>query len=95
MEFLFMVFYAAILGMVAPYVTITSDRYGVLVPPTIALSSGSILWIVLTWAGLEYTSGWIWAAVMIFMPVAMFFGSKKLETDRKKLDEQKLLATKQ
>ena len=53
MEFLFIVFYAAILGLVAPYVQIGSDRYGSLVPPAIGLATGSALWILLTWLGLS------------------------------------------
>jgi uncharacterized membrane protein YeaQ/YmgE (transglycosylase-associated protein family) len=93
MEFLFIVFYAAILGLVAPYVQIGSDRYGSLVPPVIGLASGSVLWILLTWLGLSYTDGWIWSIVMLGMPVAMFFGSKALDSQRKKLDEQALAAT--
>ena len=93
MEFLFIVFYAAILGLVAPYVQIGSDRYGSFVPPAIGLVSGSMLWILLTWLGLSYTDGWIWSIVMLGMPVAMFFGSKVLDSQRKKIDEQALTAT--
>lgn len=93
MEFLFIVFYAVILGLVAPYVAIGSDRYGVLVPPAIAIAAGSVLWVVLTWLGFSYVDGWIWSLVMIAMPVAMFFGSKALDKNRAKLDEQALQAT--
>jgi hypothetical protein len=93
MEFLFIVFYAAILGLVAPYVQIGSDRYGSLVPPTIGLATGSALWILLTWLGFGYTDGWIWSIVMLGMPVAMFFGSKALDKQRGKLDERALAAT--
>lgn len=95
MEFLFIVFYAVILGLVAPYVTIKSDKYGILVPPTIALATGAALWIILTWVGMDYTSGWIWSIVMLLMPVAMYFGAKRIELSRTKLDQEKLLATKQ
>jgi hypothetical protein len=93
MEFLFIVFYAAILGLVAPHVQIGSDRYGSLVPPTIGLATGSALWILLTWLGFGYTDGWIWSIVMLGMPVAMFFGSKALDKQRGKLDERALAAT--
>ena len=93
MEFLFIVFYAAILGLVAPYVQIGSDRYGSLVPPTIGIATGSVLWILLTWLGFGYTDAWIWSIVMIGMPVAMFFGSKVLDKQRAKLDEKALAAT--
>lgn len=95
MEFLFITFYAVILGLVAPYVTIRSDKYGVLVPPTIALASGAALWVILTWFGLDYTSGWIWSIVMILMPVAMFFGAKRIEGIRAKQDNEKLIAARQ
>ena len=93
MEFLFIVFYAAILGLVAPYVQIGSDRYGSFVPPVIGLATGSVLWVLLTWIGFGYTDAWIWSIVMLGMPVAMFFGSKALEKQREKLDEQALAAT--
>jgi uncharacterized membrane protein YeaQ/YmgE (transglycosylase-associated protein family) len=93
MEFLFIVFYAAILGLVAPYVQIGSDRYGSFVPPVIGIATGSVLWVLLTWLGFGYTDGWIWSIVMLGMPVAMFFGSKALDKKREKLDEQALAAT--
>ncbi|CAB4638738.1 unannotated protein [freshwater metagenome] len=93
MEFLFIVFYTAVLALVAPYVQMGSDRYGVLVPPAIGLATGSVLWVVLTWVGFSYTSGWIWSIVMLAMPVAMFFGSRALRIHREKLDEQALAAT--
>jgi hypothetical protein len=64
-----------------------------LVPPAIGLATGSVLWILLTWLGFSYTDGWIWSIVMLGMPVAMFFGAKVLDSQRKKLDEQALAAT--
>ena len=93
MEFLFIVFYAAILGLVAPYVQIGSDRYGSFVPPVIGLATGSVLWVLLTWLGFGYTDAWIWTIVMLGMPVAMFVGSKALDKAREKSDEQALAAT--
>ena len=93
MEFLFIVFYAAILGLVAPYVQIGSDRYGSFVPPVIGLATGAVLWVLLTWMGFGYTDAWIWSIVMLGMPLAMFFGSKALDNQRKKSDEKALAAT--
>ena len=93
MEFLFIVFYTAILGLVAPYVQIGSDRYGVLVPPAIGLATGSVLWILLTWLGFSYVDGWIWTIVMVSMPIAMFFGSKALDKKREQSDTLALEAT--
>lgn len=93
MEFLFIVFYTAVLGLVAPYVQVGSDRYGSFVPPAIGLATGSVLWVALTWLGFSYLDGWIWTIVMVSMPVAMFFGSKALEKIRERSDNQTLAAT--
>ena len=95
MEILFIVFYAALLGLVAPYVAVKSDKYGSLVPPALALAGGSILWILLTWFGFPYTEAWIWTIVMLAMPVIMYFGAKRIESIRSKLDEEALVAARQ
>ena len=91
MEFLFIVFYAAVLALVAPAVNINSDRYGSFVPTAISLATGSFLWILLTVLGFGYTDGWIWSIVMVAMPVAMYFGPKFLESRREKKDQLTLL----
>jgi lipopolysaccharide export LptBFGC system permease protein LptF len=93
MEFLFIVFYASILALVAPAVKITSDRYGSFVPATIALCTGAFLWLLLTVLGFGYTDGWIWSIVMVAMPIAMYLGSTLLATKRQEKDQQ-LLASK-
>jgi len=79
---LFIVIYAVILGLVAPYVGVKSDNYGSLVPTALGLVSGSALWILLTWAGFHYDQAWIWVLVMLGMPAAMWFGAKYLEKKR-------------
>jgi uncharacterized membrane protein YeaQ/YmgE (transglycosylase-associated protein family) len=76
---LFIVIYAAILGLVAPYVGIKSDNYGTLVPTALAVVGGSILWILGTWVGLHYDQAWIWLIVMLGMPAAMWFGAKRID----------------
>ena len=95
MEILFIVFYASLLGLVAPYVTVKSDKYGNLVPPALALAGGAILWILLTWFGFPYTEVWIWILVMLGMPAVMYFGAKRIESLRSKLDEAALIAARQ
>lgn len=79
---LFIVIYAGILGLVAPYVGIKSDNYGSLVPTALGLVSGSVLWILLTWVGLHYDEAWIWVIVMLGMPAAMWFGAKYIDRRR-------------
>jgi NADH:ubiquinone oxidoreductase subunit 3 (subunit A) len=93
MEFLFIVFYAAVLALVAPAVNIRSDRYGSFVPTAIALATGSFLWILLTVLGFGYTDAWIWSIVMVAMPVAMYFVPKLLESRREKKDQLTLLGS--
>ncbi|MEO0060818.1 MAG: hypothetical protein RL343_436 [Actinomycetota bacterium] len=79
---LFIVIYAGILGLVAPYVGLKSDNYGSWVPTALGVISGSLLWIILTWAGLHYDQVWIWLIVMLGMPAAMWFGAKFIESRR-------------
>jgi hypothetical protein len=79
---LFIVIYAGILGLVAPYVGLKSDNYGSWVPTALGVISGSLLWIILTCAGLHYDQVWIWLIVMLGMPAAMWFGAKFIESRR-------------
>ncbi|MFM5951023.1 MAG: hypothetical protein ACKOOE_00210 [Micrococcales bacterium] len=84
------VFYAIILGMVAPYIYARSEEYGALLPPAIALAVGSVLWGVLTWLGFKYTEGYIWVIVMVAMPLAMVILSSRLAHARIRAREEKL-----
>lgn len=77
-SFAVVVLYAVILGLVAPYISVHSEKYGVLVPPAVAVATGSVLWGILTWVGMPYTSAWIFIIVMIAMPVAMIFVSGRI-----------------
>lgn len=79
---LFIVIYAGILGLVAPYVGIKSNNYGSYVPTAIAVVSGSVFWIIGTWAGLHYDQVWIWLIVMLLMPAATWFGAKFIDKRR-------------
>lgn len=90
MEVAFLVIYAVILGLVTPYVVGKSEQYGVLVPTTIGLSVGSVLWVILTWIGMKQTEAWIWIIVMLAMPVALWFGARFLRKRRDKVDAETL-----
>lgn len=81
---LFIAIYAVILGLVAPYVGVRSDKYGSLVPTGLAVVAGSALWILGTWVGLHYDEPWIWLLVMLGMPIGMWFGAKRIEHLRAK-----------
>ncbi len=90
LNILFLVIYAGILGLVAPYVGVKSEHYGSYVPTALAVTSGSILWILLTWIGMHYDEAWIWLIVMLGMPAAMWFGGKLIEKRRKEGKTSKL-----
>ncbi|MEY3846710.1 MAG: hypothetical protein RJA66_977 [Actinomycetota bacterium] len=82
MELAFILVYAAILGLVAPYLGIATKAIGALVPGAIALVFGAFAWALFTWVGLRYDEAWIWLIVMLGMPVAMIFGVRWLSAKR-------------
>ncbi len=82
LNLLFIVIYAVLLGLVAPYVGLASEHYGSYVPTALAVVSGSVLWMLGTWSGLHYDEAWIWLIVMLGMPAAMWFGSKLMTKKR-------------
>jgi ABC-type transport system involved in cytochrome bd biosynthesis fused ATPase/permease subunit len=88
MEILIILGYAAVLGLVAPYLSTKTNEYGVLLPPAIAAIFGSVLWIVLTWVGFKYEEAWIWIIIMVLMPVAMIIVSSRVAHARIKAREE-------
>jgi uncharacterized membrane protein len=92
MELAVVVFYALLLALVAPFVLPKSDFYGRLVPASIALATGSVLWIVFTWLGFSHQEAWIWLIVMLGMPVATWFAVRYLHKTREALEVKELEA---
>lgn len=90
MEIAVIVVYALILVLVVPFVLPPSDHYGRLVPAGIALIGGCVIWLALTWLGLNYQEAWIWFAVMLGMPAIAWFGSRALDRIRKKQELERL-----
>ncbi len=82
MELLVIVAYAGLLALVAPFVMPRSEHFGKLVPGAIALTWGSVLWLLLTWFGFPYNEAWIWLIVMLLMPVATWFGTSFIRKTR-------------
>ena len=90
-EVAFLVIYATILGMVAPYVFGKNDDYGSVIPGATALLSGLLLWIILIWAGMPDVNAFTWIIVMLLMPVAMWLGMR-LMAKRRDADNVEILA---
>ena len=82
MELLVIVAYAGLLALVAPFVMPRSEHFGNLVPGALALTSGSVLWLLLTWFGFPYNEAWIWMIGMLLMPVATWFGTSFIRKTR-------------
>ncbi len=82
MELAFILVYAAILGLVAPYLGLNTKVIGSLVPGAISLVAGALAWAVLTWCGMHYDQGWIWIIVMLAMPAAMVIFVRFLSNKR-------------
>jgi len=82
MELLVIGAYAGLLALVAPFVMPRSEHFGNLVPGALALTSGSVLWLLLTWFGFPYNEAWIWMIVMLLMPVATWFGTSFIRKTR-------------
>jgi hypothetical protein len=82
MELAFILVYAAILGLVAPFLGIDVKRIGSLVPGAISLVFGAVVWAILTWVGLKYDEAWIWLIVMLGMPAAMVLGVRRISSKR-------------
>ena len=93
-SFAVILLYTLVLGLVAPYISAHSEKYGALVPPTIALTTGSIIWSVLIWLGVSTQDGWLWLIIMVVMPLVMVFASARLAKARDKAYEAKLAAAK-
>ena len=90
MELLVILAYAGLLALVASFVLPKTEFYGKLVPFSISLTAGSVLWLILTWIGLSYQSAWIWFAVMLGMPLAGWFGSTYLSAKREQAEKSEL-----
>jgi uncharacterized membrane protein YeaQ/YmgE (transglycosylase-associated protein family) len=92
MDYVFAVIvgYSVILGLVAPYINAKSEEYGWLLPPAIALATGSFFWVVLTWLGFKYEEAYIWAIIMVVMPLVMVLLSTRIAHARITKREAKL-----
>jgi uncharacterized membrane protein YeaQ/YmgE (transglycosylase-associated protein family) len=78
----FLVIYALLWGLVAPYIGLRSEEHGSFVPAAIGIVFSQVLATLLTSVGLSYENGWTWIILMLTTPAAMWFGSKRLASAR-------------
>lgn len=78
MDIAFLLFYAALLGLVSPYVGLKDERYGILVPAGFATVIGGLLWAGLYLLGLTDQNALLWIIVMLAMPLGGWVGTNQL-----------------
>jgi len=65
MELLFVTIIGFAIGLLARYVLPGRDTYGIVLVPSVAAIVTAVVWVVLTWAGLKFDGGWIWAVSLV------------------------------
>lgn len=74
MELLFVAVGGAIFGAFARYLLPGRETSGALLLPAVGVVAACLTWVALTWAGLSFDGGWIWAwtiVVSVLAPVAV------------------------
>ncbi|MFB2584268.1 hypothetical protein [Herbiconiux liukaitaii] len=90
MELLFITIGGVILGLAARYGLPDRDRHGVVLIPAIGGAVAAVVWVALTWAGLEWDGGWIWVISLVLTGVAVVVADILIGRFRKAHDEQRL-----
>ncbi|MFZ4894130.1 hypothetical protein ACL9RL_06740 [Plantibacter sp. Mn2098] len=88
MELLFVALGAAIVGLAVRYLLPHRDQHGAALVPAIATVVSAVVWVVLTWAGLAWDGGWIWAITFIVTAVAAVAADLVLGRVRTTKDEE-------
>ncbi len=70
MEILFVALIGGAIGGAVRYLLPHHDRYGVVLLPAQGAMTASIVWVLLTWAGLKWNAGLIWW-ISLLIPVAV------------------------
>jgi hypothetical protein len=92
MELLFITVGGIILGLGARYFLPNRDRHGVILIPALGAAVSAVVWVALTWAGLPWDGGWIWAITLLVTAVAVSAADILIGRARKAHDEERLQA---
>jgi len=65
MELLFISLGGAIIGMLARYLLPQRHRHGSVLIPAVGTAVAAVLWVALTWTGMKWDGGWIWAITIV------------------------------
>jgi hypothetical protein len=70
MELLFITLGGAILGLAAHYAIPRRAFRGVVLVPAVGAGIAAVVWVALTWLGMAWDGGWIWAISLVASGVA-------------------------
>lgn len=90
MELLFVALGGAIFGLAARYALPNRTEYGVALVPAVGTAAAAVVWVALTWLGMQWDSGWIWlitlaAAAALSVVAALFVGRARAASDERLL----------
>jgi quaternary ammonium compound-resistance protein SugE len=91
-ELLFVAIGGALLGLLARYTTPRRLTTGVVLVPAIGAAAAGVVWVVLTWIGLEWDAGVIWwltfaSAAGTVYAVALLLGRARERGDQTRLSD--------
>jgi hypothetical protein len=92
MELLFVVLGGTILGLIARYSLPRRHTSGVLLLPALGAAVSALVWVALTWAGLEWDGGIIWWATLIVTALVCGLAALLLGRSRERADAARFSA---
>jgi len=90
MELLFVTLGGLILGLAARYALPRRDEVGAMVAPAVGAGVAALVWVALTWAGLDWDGGWIWVVALVLAALASAAAEIRLGRRRERADAQLL-----
>lgn len=86
MELLFVALGGAIFGLAARYALPNRAEYGVALVPAVGTATAALVWVALTWLGMQWDSGWIWlvtlaVAAAVSAVTALLLGRARAASD--------------
>lgn len=90
MELLFITLGGVILGLAARFALPHRNLHGSALVPALGGAVAAALWAALTWLGLPWDGGWIWAITLVVTAVVVVAADARIGRVRSRRDEQLL-----
>ncbi|MBF4462759.1 MULTISPECIES: hypothetical protein [unclassified Rathayibacter] len=92
MELLFITLFGVLIGLAARYTLPHRALHGSALVPALGGLVAAVVWVALTWAGLRWDDGLIWATTLIVVAVAVVIADVGLGRARARRDDASLQA---